>query len=541
MTTNVPPPEFTSRGFTSPDGPAILAGVQADIDAAFGNALNFAMSTPQGQLASSWAAIIANTYAIFTYYAQQLDPAYASGRSQDAIARIYFLERNPSEPTVLQVACAGLDGTVIPIGATVQDASQNLYRATGAGTIASGTVTASFAADEAGPTVVPDANDISIYQAIPGWDSATVVSGVVGSDVETRGAFEARRLDSVAGNSFGSIGSIIGAVAAVDGVLDYYGYNNNTAGTVVVGGVSIAAYSIYIAVAGGAAADVAAAIFSKKGPGAPMVGNTTVIVNDDNPLYTAPIPYSIKFTIPNDLQILFNVVIAAGAQVPADAETQIQNALIAAMAGSDGGPKARIGSVLYATRYVAPIAALGSWAQVTSIGIGSANTPTAVVVGHISGSTLTVTAVTSGVLAVGQFVSDALGLIANGTKITALGTGTGGVGTYTVNNPQTVAGATFTGTGSGTNLTTSAVTGTIHVGDVISGAGVPGGTTILSQTSGPTGGAGVYVTSAATTSVAASLAANRPIKASLAGQALVSVQADQIPQLAAVNIIVSTT
>lgn len=67
--------------------------------------------------------------------------------------------------------------------------------------------------------------------------------------------------------------------------------------------------------------------------------------------------------------------------------------------------------------------------------------------------------------------------------------------------------ASFTGTGSGTNLTTTSVTGIIKVGDLLAGTGVPAGTTVLSQTSGTAGGAGVYVTSAATTSSGASLTA----------------------------------
>ena len=65
-------------------------------------------------------------------------------------------------------------------------------------------------------------------------------------------------------------------------------------------------------------------------------------------------------------------------------------------------------------------------------------------------------------------------------------------------------GATFTATGSGTNLTVSAVTGLISIGDALGvTTGIGAGITILSQTSGPTGGAGVYVTSAATTISAA--------------------------------------
>lgn len=66
---------------------------------------------------------------------------------------------------------------------------------------------------------------------------------------------------------------------------------------------------------------------------------------------------------------------------------------------------------------------------------------------------------------------------------------------------------TFTATGSGTNLTVAAVSsGVVTVGGTISGTGVPVGTTIVSQTSGVTGGAGVYVTSASTTAASAAVA-----------------------------------
>lgn len=60
----------------------------------------------------------------------------------------------------------------------------------------------------------------------------------------------------------------------------------------------------------------------------------------------------------------------------------------------------------------------------------------AVFTGAISGNTLIITAVQYGALDVGRAV---FGVgIAAGTVITALGTGTGGIGTYAVNNAQTV-------------------------------------------------------------------------------------------------------
>lgn len=60
-------------------------------------------------------------------------------------------------------------------------------------------------------------------------------------------------------------------------------------------------------------------------------------------------------------------------------------------------------------------------------------------------------------------------------------------------------GSTFTATGAGLDLTVTAVTGLISIGDYIAGTGVTAGTTITGQVSGTTGGAGVYTTSIATT------------------------------------------
>lgn len=446
--TNVPQPTFTASGFQAPQPQAVLAGVQADITAAFQKTLNYNLNTPQGQLSSSMAASIANVYAVFVYYTQQVDPAFAIGRMQDAIARIYDIERNGAEATALEVAVTGAPGTSIPPGALVQDPAGNLYAHSGISVIgAGGSTPMSFACTVPGPTAVP--TTLSIYQAIPGWDSAAVLSGAVGVATETRQQLEARRLDAVAGNSAGPIGAIIGAVAKVSGVLDYFGYSNNSGSTVVVGGVSIGANSIYVAVSGGADSDVAQAILSKKGAGAPMVGNTTVTAFDSNPLYSAPQAYSITFTRPSTLQVLFKVTILNGPQVPSDANVQVQNALIAAFGGSfQNLGRARIGSVLFAPLYVPPIAALGAWAQVSAISIGSANSPDAVVTGHVDVvggiGVLTVTGVTSGALVVGDRLFDAAGAILPGTKIVSFGTGTGGNGTYNLNNPQTVGSRTIT-------------------------------------------------------------------------------------------------
>ena len=66
----------------------------------------------------------------------------------------------------------------------------------------------------------------------------------------------------------------------------------------------------------------------------------------------------------------------------------------------------------------------------------------ATVTGSIAGTTLSVTGITGGRLAVGQVITG--GTISANTTITSTGTAGGGIGAYTVNNSQTVTSTTIT-------------------------------------------------------------------------------------------------
>ena len=68
--------------------------------------------------------------ATFLLYTQQVDPAYSTGRMQDAICRIYFLERLPAQSTVVEAVCTGGTGPTpvpIPPGALAQADDGNFY------------------------------------------------------------------------------------------------------------------------------------------------------------------------------------------------------------------------------------------------------------------------------------------------------------------------------------------------------------------------------------------------------------------------------
>ena len=123
----------------------------------------------------------------------------------------------------------------------------------------------------------------------------------------------------------------------------------------------------------------------------------------------------------------------------------------------------------------------------------------AVFTGVVSSTTLTVTSVKSGTLAVGQHFF-AVGALQE-SVITALGTGTGGTGTYTLGLSQTIAssqmytsspGAVVTAAITGTTMTVASVaSGTLYVGQTIQGTGITTQTIITALGTG-SGGTGTY-------------------------------------------------
>lgn len=105
-------------------------------------------------------------------------------------------------------------------------------------------------------------------------------------------------------------------------------------------------------------------------------------------------------------------------------------------------------------------------AEIVSVALNLAGVAGATFTGAIAGTTLTVSAISFGILAVGHEIRGA-GVIP-GTLISALGTGTGAAGTYTITNTQTVSSEAMTSITP--TVTFDSVTGSFYVVSSTTGA-----------------------------------------------------------------------
>lgn len=366
--------EFTDLGPVAPDSADVLQAQQDIWQAAFDNKLNPDPATPQGQLMASLAAIVQDKNSQMLFLANMFNPATASGVWQDALAAIYFITRQAAQPTIVQVVCTGLPGTVIEgqdasvAPARVRTADGTVLVCQTGGTIpAGGSITLPFAAQDPGPVVIEAHAVTTIVQAQPGWDTVDNPDpGVTGRSTESRQAFETRRRQSVALNSRSMLSSVYARVGALSGVIDLLARQNRTDAPVENNGVTLSPHSIYIAVLGGADSEIAEVIYNSVSGGCDYNGDTSVE-------YTDPVTGAvevIRFQRPDAVAIDVRVVVRRTAEVSDMTIRQAKENILASFYGlpyvdPDGisheqrDERVHIGETVYASRFFCPVLSAG--------------------------------------------------------------------------------------------------------------------------------------------------------------------------------------
>lgn len=341
-------------GLTVESAADVLTTIEKEWENAFiGNGLpplDVDPATPAGQLIASEAALVQAKDSEILYLANMFNPLTSEGRWQEALGKIYFLQRKTAESTVVTCTCSGLYNTVISAGSIVQNTDGYQLRSLDAATIpASGTIDIEFEVTETGPISIAAGTVTKIITVIPGWDTVTnAAAGVLGRDEETQTEFETRRYNSVAMNAHGSVSAIQGAIANVDGVLDCKVLENSTDTTMTILGVNVDPHSICACVFGGDGTEIAEAIYRKKDAGCGTTGSTTVAYTDpdfNNATYT----YKILRPIVVDVKMA--VTIKNTGSTPASIADDIKAALIADFYGQGENARVGLGQTLYASRF----------------------------------------------------------------------------------------------------------------------------------------------------------------------------------------------
>jgi hypothetical protein len=184
---------------------------------------------------------------------------------------------------------------------------------------------------------------------------------------------------------------------------------------------------------------------------------------------------------------------------------------------NDGTSAATVGQKVYANPASGKIttgatATPPQGASVTASVVGTIGATSTIAVnsltGSISGTTLTISAVGTGLLAPGEVITGTN--VGAGTTIVSQLSGTaGGVGTYEVSESQTVGSTTITTPGYSTMAIASLTSGYFRAGQTITGGTTAAGTTIVSQITGTAGGVGSYAVTISQTVTSSTLTASQ--------------------------------
>lgn len=347
-------------GIVVEDGQTVRSNIAANWVEAFKTDddtpdLNTEPETPAGQLIDGQAALVIQKDNEMMQLANMFNPATATGRFQDALAKIYFITRHIAQSTLVTCTCRGLTGTRIPLGAIVENADGQRLEATQSATIGDdGTASIVFACVNTGPIVIGAESVNKIITVIPGWDSVENESaGILGRDIESQQEFEERRINSVAKNSHGLAESVGGSVSNLDNVVACRIEQNRTDDPIETMGITIPPHSVYLSVYGGDSQDIGMTIHNKLDAGCGTAGNTSVQIEDP----TNGSLHTYYYTTANLTDLYVKITTAKGATYNPD---DVKQAIINNFSGNtDEFTRVIMGDELFASRFYQTVISAG--------------------------------------------------------------------------------------------------------------------------------------------------------------------------------------
>ncbi|HEY3987933.1 MAG TPA: hypothetical protein VGM02_01460 [Acidobacteriaceae bacterium] len=363
------PPTITAAGLQIPAYADIIAYYVAAKQSIYGSTIYLGEDSPDYQEISAFAAKVNDVMQAVQLVYNARSPITAVGSDLDSVVKLNGLVRGGATQSTCPVTLSGTAGSTITNGVCTDQAG-NSWALPASITIGSGgTANATATCATPGPISASVNTITSIATPTAGWTSVTNnAAATLGQLVEADSALRARQAISVALPGLTMLQSTIAAIAATTGVTRYLALENPSG---AVDSYGNPAHSITAVVEGGTDADVAQAIYSKRGIGCFTNGTTTISVSD--PVNGTAIP--ISFDRPTYVPIFVTMTVHGQSGFSSSTLTAIQTAIVNYLNSLQIGESLNYSAIYFAAQSVMPNPSLPQF-SVRSVAIGTAASPT---------------------------------------------------------------------------------------------------------------------------------------------------------------------
>lgn len=334
----------------------------------FGDDIYITPDSQDGQLLAGFAKAIYDQVLVAEAIYNSFSPTYAQSDALSRNVKINGIARRAATYSTAEVLIIGQVGATISNGQVGDSLSQVWLLPVSVIIPSGGEITVTAQAQEIG-AIVADADTITqILTPARGWQSVNnSAAATPGVAIETDAELRIRQTFSVALPAKTVFSSTLGAVASVDGVTRYTGYENKTDST---DGDGLPPHSISIIVEGGDDQNIGNAIAAKKTPGTDTYGTTNVNTYDINYILNV-----ISFYRPTIVPINVQITLFPLAGYSSDFALLIQKSV------ADYINSLQIGADVFVTKLYAPAYLYGAVESgtydITSIEISRGSDPVA--------------------------------------------------------------------------------------------------------------------------------------------------------------------
>lgn len=310
-------------GFNRKRLDVLLAEINEEVRAIFGDNINLSPESPDGQINGVVSESNANLWEIAEASYNAFNPSAASGTTLSNLVQLNGITRLEATKSTVLLTISGTTGTSVPAGSLVSVEDSEYTFVTNSTVVigVGGTVDVNATAEDTGPIEASIGTVTVIETPVTGWDSVTNAAAAnVGTNEETDGELRARRQRSVAAASQAIVDAIFSAVADIDGVTQVVVLENDTNATDANG---LPPHSFNVIVEGGTETDIVQAIWLKKPAGILSFGTTTSQAIDSQ-----GISHDISFSRPTTVDIYVTVTLTTGPEYPINGDALIKQAIV---------------------------------------------------------------------------------------------------------------------------------------------------------------------------------------------------------------------